>query len=90
MQKTITLIFTIGALLIILDTMNAANSFILFLFAGVVPGTEFRIAAIDMMAATATAITVIVARLTLWPKIRSSMFIAPPVPRAKRVSRRTA
>lgn len=93
MKKAIIYICIISSLLLILDTVNAANSLVLFLLAGVVPGTDFRIAPIDMMSATATAITIVVLRITVWPRISSVFFLPAPSVRAsrtKRSRRRTA
>jgi hypothetical protein len=90
MKKAITIICTVGALLLILDSMNAANSLLLFLFAGVIPGTNFLVSPIDMMAATATAMTVVILRLTVWPIIRSSLDSEPIKARSKRTARRAA
>lgn len=88
MKKLITIICLIGALLIILDSLNAANSLVLFLLVGDIPGTSLRVSAIDMMAATATAITIILLRVTVWSKIKTSLFA--PMPHTKRASKRTA
>lgn len=93
MKKAVIIISSIGSLLIILESLNAGNSLTLFLLAGVVPGTNIRIPAIDMMAATATAITIIVLRLTAWPHIKSFAqrlvrIDAPVSPAAKRTVRR--
>jgi hypothetical protein len=76
MKKTVVVLCLIGSALIIFDTMNAAESLTLFLFAGIVPGTNVRISPIDMMAASATAITIVMLRLTLWPLFRPSLVIA--------------
>ncbi|TAL14574.1 hypothetical protein EPN95_02510 [Patescibacteria group bacterium] len=90
MKKAITIICVIGSLLLILDSMDAANSLLLFLFAGVIPGTNILISPIEMMAATATAITVVILRLTVWPIIRTSLFTEPVKTsvRAKRTTHR--
>ncbi|MDB5167248.1 MAG: hypothetical protein JWN26_393 [Candidatus Saccharibacteria bacterium] len=88
MKKSIIIICTVGALMLILDSMNAADSLLLFLFAGIIPGTNLLIAPVDMMAATATAITIIILRLALWPRIRASLFTAPTSVPVKRTHRR--
>jgi hypothetical protein len=88
MKKSIIIICFVGALLIILDSLNAANSLVLFLFVGVVPGTNLLISPVDMMAATATAITIIILRITVWSRIRTFLF-APSV-HAKRTTKRAA
>ena len=91
MKKAIIIICTVGALLLILDSMNAANALLLFLFAGIIPGTDLLVSPIDMMAATATAITVVILRVALWPHIRSSLLVtAKTTPHAKRVTRKAA
>jgi hypothetical protein len=73
MKKAVIIASVVGAALIILDTFKAADSLTLLVLAGVVPGTDFRIPATDMMAATATAITVIVLRVTLWPSFKNEL-----------------
>jgi len=92
MKKAIIFVCLIGPILLLLDTVNAVDALMLFLFAGLVPGTDIRITPISMMSATATAITTIVLRLTVWPRLSSALFLpAPtPAPRKKRASRRTA
>ena len=71
MRKLIITLCMIGSVVILLDTINFGQQFILFIFAGIVPGTNIIIAPIDFMAATATAITVIVLRITVWSLVRS-------------------
>jgi hypothetical protein len=83
MKKTITVLCLVGSVLIILDTMNAAESLLLFLFTGIISGTTIRIPRIAMMAASAVAITIIILRLTVWSSLRSSLII----PRVKHVIR---
>jgi hypothetical protein len=93
MKRFITYICLLGALLLILDSFDAVHSLVLFILFGVIPGTNMTIAPIDMMAAIATAITVIVLRLTLWNHIHSLLFVpSKPVtsPRSKQTRRRTA
>ncbi len=94
MKKIIIYLSLAGSALLMLDTVNAAYSLLLFVFAGVVPGTNISIAPVDMMTAIATAFTVIIMRLTLWPRIRPVLF-SPFIPKEvassrKRATRRTA
>ncbi len=86
MKRLITIICLIGALLIILDSLNAVNSLALFLLAGEIPGTNLYIGAVDMMAATATAITIVLLRITVWSRIKAFLFAPLPTP-AKRTKR---
>ena len=74
MKKTIITICIVGSLMIFLDSVNFGQGILLFLFAGVIPGTNMIISPEDMMAATATAITIIVLRLTIWQSIKSLAF----------------
>ncbi len=71
MRKLIITLSIIGSAAIFLDTINFGQQMILFVFAGIVPGTNIVISPIDVMAATATAITVIILRITVWPLVRS-------------------
>lgn len=87
MKKSIVFICLIGSLMIFLDTINFGHNLLLLLFAGVIPGTNTVISPIDMMAATATAITVIILRVTLWPSLKP--MILPPT-QSKKSLRRTA
>lgn len=79
MKKTITILSTIGSLLIILDTMNLGHSIVLFLFVGQIPGTSLLLSPVDMMAATATAFTIVVLRFTVWNTLRTRLFDTPVV-----------
>ncbi len=73
MRKLIITLCLIGSGVIFLDTINFSQQLILFVFAGIVPGTNIVISPIDFMAATATAITVIILRITVWPLIRPTI-----------------
>lgn len=90
MKKAVIIISLVGAALLILDSINATNSLLLFLFAGIVPGTNLLVSPVDMMAATATAVTIVILRVALWPFIRASLFAAPVKPTRKRTNRRIA
>ena len=70
MRKLIINLSLVGSAVLFLDTVNFGQQLMLFVFAGVIPGTNIVISPIDVMAATATAITVIVLRITVWPSIR--------------------
>lgn len=88
MKKFAVFICLIGSLLMFLDAVNFGHVLLLLLFAGVIPGTNTVISPIDTMAATATAITVIVLRITVWPSLKP--MILPPVQRSKKSLRRAA
>jgi hypothetical protein len=70
-----------------LSSLNVGHWLILLLLAGIIPGTNTSLSPIDMMAANATAITIIVLGITLWPRIAGVLFITIPVAK-KHVSRR--
>lgn len=89
MKKVAVYACLVGSVLMLFDTVNFGHSLLLFVFAGVVPGTGFVISPIDMMAATATAITVIVLRITVWPSIKPIIFPSS-VQRTKKSLRRVA
>lgn len=74
MKKAITIISLIGALLLILDSAHASHWFVLFFLAGVIPGTDILIPATDMLAANATAITIVMLRITVWPSVQPIFF----------------
>ncbi len=90
MRKAITVICTIGALLLILDSMNAANSLLLFVFAGVVPGTNILISPTAMMSLSAAAIVIVIFRLIVVPIFRDSVVIEPIKTHSKHASNRVA
>lgn len=87
MRKSIIIVSLAGALLIILDSLDATNSLMLFLLAGVVPGTNLLISPVDMMAATATAITIVILRITVWSRFKTFLFAPAPTVRTKRTKR---
>lgn len=49
MKKTLTIIFTILSLVIILDAFNAGEALFMFYLAGVIPGTDLAINANRML-----------------------------------------
>lgn len=87
MKKAIITFCIIGSGLIILSSFDLGPSLVLFLLAGVVPGTDITLTPIDMMAASATAITIVILRIAVWPIFTHVFFIQPPVIRKKRTSR---
>ncbi len=70
MKRLLISLCLIGSAVIFFDTINFSQLLILFVFAGILPGTNIVISPIDMMAASATAITVIILRITVWPLVR--------------------
>ena len=88
MKKTITIICLVGSLLLILDSAHASHWLVLYFLAGVIPGTNILISATDMLAANATAITIIMLRITIWPAARTLFF--PPDTTAKTTNKHTA
>jgi len=76
MKKAVITVSLISSLLLILDSANATHWLVLFFLAGVVPGTDTLISPIDMLAANATAITIVIMRITIWPTLRT-VFFAP-------------
>jgi hypothetical protein len=89
MKKAITTICLTGSALIILDSLNLGHQLTLLLLVGLVPWTNIYLSPIDMMAATATAITVIILRVTIWPKTKKYLF-GPLIKSTKKSTRRTA
>ena len=89
MRKLVILFSLVGSSLLILDSFNFAHSITMFLLAGVVPGTNFALSPVEMMAASATAITVILLKIALGPNfpmliIRS---MAAPVQKTEKVQK---
>ena len=93
MKKAIITVSLISSLLLLLDSANAAHWLVLFFLAGIVPGTDILISPVDMLAANATAITIVILRITVWPTIRNIFFPhteAPIVPKKRTPRHRTA
>ena len=84
MKRMIIIACLVGSMAIFLDSINAGHALLLFVFVGIIPGTDVAIAPVDMLAAIATAITVIIFRLTLWNRTRTLLFAAPTSTRSKR------
>lgn len=87
MKKAITTLCLVGSGLIILSSLNLLHSLTLFFLAGVIPGTNIALTPIEMMAASATAITIVILRISVWPRIAKAFFLEPPVVKTKRASR---
>ena len=63
MRKLIVIACLVLSSLIILDSMNAGHALVMFLLAGVIPGTTIAINAADMMDVFALLIGFVLARL---------------------------
>lgn len=77
MRKLIITTCLVGSLLIILDSLQASHWLVLLLLAGVIPGTNISISPIDMMAAVATAMTIVILRATVWARLAAIFFTKP-------------
>lgn len=64
MKKTIVIICTVLSALMILDSMYAGEALMMFLLAGVIPGTNITISAQHMMEAFALLMGFVIARLS--------------------------
>jgi hypothetical protein len=87
MKKTITTLCLVGSGLIILSSLDLIRTLTLFFLAGIIPGTNIAVTPIDMMSASATAITIVILRITVWPRLAKAFFLEPPVVKKKRASR---
>lgn len=90
MKKTITIISIIGALLLILDSANAGHGLMLWVFAGIIPGTNILVSPVGVMAIYVVAITLVILRLTIWQQMQVlfSPRITPANPTKKHSTRR--
>lgn len=86
MKKTITTLCIVGSGLIVASSFDVAHSLVLFFLAGVIPGTNIALTPIEMMAASATAITIVILRIVAWPRFARVFFLEPPVSRKRRTS----
>ncbi len=68
LQKTIITISLLGSLLILLDVINFSQSVMLFIFVGLVPGTNLVVSPTDMMAIMVIAGILVIGRSVIWPK----------------------
>lgn len=59
-EKIITYICIAGTLAVLMLSVDLPHSMVVFLLAGIVPGTNWSIPATDMLAATATLLTVLI------------------------------
>jgi len=66
MKKTIAIIFTLLSLLIILDSMNFGHAVMMFLLAGIIPGTNIAINGAQMLEFTTLVFGFIFARVTMY------------------------
>jgi len=89
MKKTIITICLSGSIIIILDSLNFSQHLLMFVLVGLIPWTNIYLSPIDTMAATATAITIVLLRATIWPKVRNYLF-GPLVQATKKSSGRMA
>lgn len=64
MKKTFAIIFTVLSLILILDSMNAGYAITMFLLAGVIPGTNIAISAVQMLELFALLIGFVLARIS--------------------------
>ena len=67
MKKTIAIIFTILSFIFILDSLNFGHALMMFLLAGVIPGTDISISAGRMMEFFGLLIGLVIGRLSTRP-----------------------
>ncbi len=65
MKTTLTTIFTIASLIIILDSVNFGHSLAMLLLAGVIPGTSTTIDANNMLMITSGLTGFVLARVSM-------------------------
>lgn len=66
MKKNLTIILTIFSALIILDSLNFSDALMMFLLAGVIPGTNIAISGAQMLEFCAIASGFMVARVMMY------------------------
>lgn len=66
--------FNIASLLIIVSVLDPAHQIVMLLLAGIIPGTDIVISPIDMLAATATAFTIVVLYALFWKHLKPVFF----------------
>ncbi len=69
-MKYIAITLNLASLMLILSTLNAGQHLTLFLLAGIIPGTNYVVSPIDMLAAMSTAFTTVILYLIAWPHIK--------------------
>ena len=65
MKKALTILFTALSVIIILDSLNAGQALVMFVFAGVIPGTNVAISAGNMLEFFTLLIGFTLSRITL-------------------------
>jgi len=70
-EKIITYICIAGTLAVLMLSIDFPHSIVIFLLAGIVPGTDWSIPATDMLAATATLLTVVIFSPIYLPAIKN-------------------
>lgn len=65
MRKNLTIIFTALSVLMILDSLEVAQTLAMFFLAGQIPGTHFYISATAMLEFYALALGFVISRLTI-------------------------
>jgi hypothetical protein len=65
MRKAIIITSTIVSIMLILDSLNAGHAFVMFLLAGVIPGTNIAISASRMLEVFTLLIGFTLSRITL-------------------------
>jgi len=88
MKKNIIIACTVGSLLIFIDTFGMSHALTLFIFTGAVFGTDYKIPAVDMLAAYATAFTVVILYAVFGNRIRELFEELTQAPVAKPATRK--
>ena len=65
MKKALTITFTALSVIIILDSLNAGHAIVMFILAGIIPGTNTAISAANMLEVFTLLIGFTLSRVTL-------------------------
>lgn len=76
MKKNITISCTVASLLIILDSIGAWHMLMMFLFVGIIPGTDSALTPLQMLVLMSTSAGVVILLIGVLPIVRKIKMIS--------------
>lgn len=76
MKKNITIFCTVASLLIILDSIGAGHMLMMFLFVGIIPGTDSALTPLQMLVLMSTSAGVVILLIGVLPIVRKIKMIS--------------
>ena len=75
MKKIIIISCTIASLLLILDSIGAGHMIMMFLFVGIIPGTDSALTPTQMLALMSILTSLAIVRIAIMPIIRKTRLV---------------